>query len=110
MSSADTVCPVEVHDYENVVKQIVTITRNPSSVGSALVPLSAGQHIIEMDTYVPLANSLFNQGMGWLMGNVPEFYDSKFVCQGEGREVTRVRGTGAVIIKLNVVTKGASRL
>lgn len=40
--------------------------------GSALVPLSPGQHVIDVDMYVPLATSTFNQVMSWLMGNPPE--------------------------------------
>jgi hypothetical protein len=35
-----------------------------------------------------------------------QFFDSTFVCQGEGREVTRVQQSGTVRLKLNVVTKG----
>ena len=49
--------------------------------GSCLVPLAVGQHVIDVDTYAPLATSQFNQWMSWLMGNPPEFFDSKFVCQ-----------------------------
>ena len=41
-----------------------------------------------------------------MSGSQPEFYDHKFVCKNEGREVTRVRSTGVVKLKLNVVTKG----
>jgi B9 domain-containing protein 1 len=40
--------------------------------GSALIPLSVGHHIIDMDIYAPLAVSSFNQFMSWLMGNPPE--------------------------------------
>lgn len=78
--------------------------------GSALVPLTPGQHVLEVDTYTPVATSIFNQIVSWLMGNPPEFFDSKFVCQGEGREVTRVQGTGLVRLKLNVVTKGMQQV
>ena len=40
--------------------------------GSVLVPLSAGQHTIDVDMYTPLATSSFNQAVSWLMGNPPE--------------------------------------
>lgn len=73
---------------------------------SCLVPLSSGYHILDCQMYTPLATSSYNQAMSWLFGNPPEFYDPKFVCQGEGREVTRVQSTGTVRIKLNVLTKG----
>jgi len=74
--------------------------------GSVLVPLTPGQHVVDLDTYTPVATSIFNQAVSWLMGNPPEFFDSKFVCQGEGREVTRVQKSGSVRIKFNIVTKG----
>ena len=73
---------------------------------SCLVPLSSGSHEMQCEMYTPLATSSYNQFMSWLMGNPPEFYDTKFVCQGDGREVTRVISTGKVKVKLNVVTKG----
>ena len=60
--------------------------------------------------YTPLATSSYNQTVSWLLGNPPEFYEPKFVCQGEGREVTRVMSTGTVLIKLNVLTKGMESL
>lgn len=74
--------------------------------GSVLVPISPGQHVLDVDMYVPLATSTFNHVMAWLLGNPPEFFDSKFVCQSDGREVTRVQRTGSVCVKLNVTTKG----
>jgi B9 domain-containing protein 1 len=74
--------------------------------GSALIPLSSGKHEIEVDMFTPLATSNLNNWAAWLAGNPPEFFDSKFVCQGEGREVSRVQRTGTVILNLNIVTKG----
>lgn len=73
---------------------------------SALVPLSPGQHIVTSPCYTPLSSSIFNQWSTWVFGNPPEFYDSKLVCQGEGREVTRVQNTGSIDLVLNVSTKG----
>jgi hypothetical protein len=35
-----------------------------------------------------------------------QFFDSRFVAQGEGREVTRVKATGIVRLKLNIATRG----
>lgn len=40
--------------------------------GSALVPISAGQHQIEIDMFVPLATSFINDLISWIMGNPPE--------------------------------------
>lgn len=74
--------------------------------GSALVPLSSGSHVIDVDMYTPMPSSVANQIASWLWGNPPEFFDSKFVCQNEGREVTRVQASGLVRIKLNINTRG----
>jgi len=73
--------------------------------GSLLIPLTPGQHILDVETYTPMATSVFNQAFSWLMGNPPEFFDSKFVCQGDGREVTRVQSAGTIRVKLNITTK-----
>mmetsp|Transcript_40095 Transcript_40095/g.40892 ORF Transcript_40095/g.40892 Transcript_40095/m.40892 type:complete len:208 (-) Transcript_40095:306-929(-) len=73
---------------------------------SVLVPPVNGLHELEVDCYVPLASSIANTWLSWLLGSQPEFFDSKFVCQGEGREVTRVQATGSVRLKLTVLTKG----
>lgn len=43
----------------------------------------------------PLRSSTFRQ-----------FFDSKFVTRGEGREVTRVRKSGTVKVSLDVLTRG----
>jgi B9 domain-containing protein 1 len=40
--------------------------------GSALIPLSSGQHQIEIDMFNPLATSYLNDFASWLMGNPPE--------------------------------------
>jgi B9 domain-containing protein 1 len=101
--------------------------------GSALIPLSSGQHQIEIDMFNPLATSYLNDIASWLMGNPPEvgrnyvqrihtcvivmrsllfpqFFDSKFVCQSEGREVSRVKRSGKLLLSLNVATKGTTIL
>ena len=43
-------------------------------------------------------------------GTYAEFYDSKFVAQGENREVTRVESTGVVKVKFSVLTRGMEAL
>ena len=44
--------------------------------GSALIPLCPGQHVVEMETYTPLATSSFNTVIAWLLGNPPEVLSS----------------------------------
>ena len=46
--------------------------------------------------------------MNYLIGAPPEYFDSNFVAQGKGREVTRVSSSGCVKIVFNVVTKNMS--
>ncbi|CAM9592636.1 unnamed protein product, partial [Discosporangium mesarthrocarpum] len=74
--------------------------------GSLLVPTQAGQHERFVHVYAPQASSLLQRFRSWLAGAYPEFFDSKFVAQGEGREVTRVKRTGVVKISLDVTTRG----
>lgn len=40
--------------------------------GSALIPLSSGQHQLEIDMFNPLATSYLNDFVSWMMGNPPE--------------------------------------
>eukprot|EP01031_Cornospumella_fuschlensis_P031325 gene31325-37854_t len=77
--------------------------------GSALIPLMPGTHTLTVNMFTPVANSTFNEFMSWVMGNPPEFFDSRFVCQGEGREVTRTRSTGTVNTTFQVIIKGLDR-
>ncbi len=82
----------------------------PRGYGSALIPLTPGTHEIEVPCYRPMASSWLNEWGAWLFGNPIEFYDSKFVCQADGREVTRVRSTGVVKIKVTIATRGMKAL
>ena len=74
--------------------------------GSVLIPLTPGRHTIEVDTFVPIASSTINNIFSWLLGNPPEFFDSKIVCHGNNRDVTRTQKTGRVKLHLNIFTKG----
>jgi len=74
--------------------------------GSMLLPTTPGQHVRYVHTYAPLSSSILQRFMAWMSGTHPEFFDSKFVTQGEGREVTRVKNTGVVKVTVNIMTKG----
>ena len=74
--------------------------------GSLLLPTSPGQHVRYVHVYTPMSSSILQRFMAWISGTHPEFFDSKFVAQGEGREVTRVQNTGVVKVTLNIMTKG----
>lgn len=45
---------------------------------SVMVPLTTGDHMLEVNTYVPLASSLFNEWASWMMGNPPEVFPPSF--------------------------------
>eukprot|EP00638_Chattonella_subsalsa_P005620 CAMPEP_0117745352 /NCGR_PEP_ID=MMETSP0947-20121206/7305_1 /TAXON_ID=44440 /ORGANISM="Chattonella subsalsa, Strain CCMP2191" /LENGTH=212 /DNA_ID=CAMNT_0005562479 /DNA_START=145 /DNA_END=783 /DNA_ORIENTATION=+ len=74
--------------------------------GSVLIPPSPGQYTRTVHMYTPMSSSLLHQFLSWFHGAQPEFFDVKFVTQGEGREVTRVRQVGTIEVQLNVVTRG----
>ena len=40
--------------------------------GSALVPLSNGVHVIDVETYVPIGSSVYNNWIAWLYGTPAE--------------------------------------
>lgn len=70
--------------------------------GSLLIPTMSGQYEEFVETYRPISGSLCHRFMNWLNGSLPEYYETKFTAQGEGRAVTRVLGEGCVKINLNV--------
>ena len=74
--------------------------------GSLLLPTTPGQHVRYIHMYTPLSSSILQRFIAWMSGTHPEFFDSKFVTQGEGREVTRVKNTGVVKVTINIMTKG----
>ena len=59
--------------------------------GSIHLPARAGSYIRYVPLFAPQSSTLIQQIMAWAFGTPPEFFDSKFVSQNEGREVTRVR-------------------
>jgi B9 domain-containing protein 1 len=74
--------------------------------GSLLIPTVPGQYTRYIRTFAPASSSYLQAFLGWLTGNLPEFYDSRFVASSEGREVVRVQSTGIVRIRINVTTRG----
>ncbi|CAM9876071.1 unnamed protein product [Scytosiphon promiscuus] len=74
--------------------------------GSVLIPTQAGRHSRVAHLYAPQPSSILQRFRAWVSGAYPEFFDSKFVTRGEGREVTRVRQSGTVKISLDVMTRG----
>lgn len=77
--------------------------------GSVLIPCAPGRYTRVMRMFTPVASTWLQEVLGWVTGSAPEFYDSKFVASGEGREVTRVASTGSVRVTFNVLTRGMAQ-
>jgi B9 domain-containing protein 1 len=73
--------------------------------GSVLVPTVPGSYTRYVRTFAPASSTYLQAFLGWATGNLPSFYDSKFVARNEGREVVRVRSTGVVRVQLCVVSR-----
>jgi B9 domain-containing protein 1 len=69
---------------------------------SLLLPINPGRHVKQLKTYRPVSGGKCQQFVNWLMGTNPEYYDSKMVCKGEGRGVTRVVGDDGMVVKVNL--------
>ena len=54
--------------------------------GTVRVPLSPGRHTCTVPLFVPQSSSKLQQFISWLLGQLPEYVDAKFVTQSEGRE------------------------
>ena len=75
--------------------------------GSILIPIGTGRYEdLIIETYRPISGSLYHRFMNWINGTLPEYYETVFTAQGEGRALTRVIGCeGRVKLVLNVVMK-----
>ncbi|KAK9511576.1 hypothetical protein O3M35_000207 [Rhynocoris fuscipes] len=76
--------------------------------GVCHVPISAGQWDKCVTMFVPESSSFLQKITSWLTGRRPEYIDPRVLAQGEGREVTRVRSQGKVLVRFNVMTKDLS--
>lgn len=73
--------------------------------GSCNVPTVPGRHVRYVRLYTPVSSSYCQQFTAWLTCTPPEFFETKFIVQGKGREVTRVKSNGVIKVVLNVTTK-----
>lgn len=101
-----------VHGWPQVVIGVYGLTVWGGDVirgyGCTHVPTTPGRHTKYIQLYTPISSSLCQRFTAWLTNNPPEFFDSKFISQGRGREVTRVRSHGCVKVTFNVTTKNMS--
>ena len=75
---------------------------------SVHLPLQSGRFTRYLPLFTPLSSSIWQRISAFLTNSPPEFFDSKFVAQGKGREVTRVKSNGSIKVTFNVITKHLS--
>jgi B9 domain-containing protein 1 len=73
--------------------------------GCTHIPTVPGRHVRYVRLYTPVSSSLCQQFTSWMTCTPPEFFETKFIAQGKGREVTRVQSKGVLKIVINVTTK-----
>ncbi|OQS04414.1 sporangia induced hypothetical protein [Thraustotheca clavata] len=74
--------------------------------GSVLIPTVPGKHFKQVALFKPQSSSKLQAFTAWLTATPPEFFDSRFIAQGQGRELTRVTSHGHITIDFNVVLHG----
>jgi B9 domain-containing protein 1 len=74
--------------------------------GSMHIPTRPGTYRRTVRLFRPVCASYLHQFVAWLTGTQPEFFDSRFVSKGEGRDSTRVESVGCVTVQINVTTRG----
>lgn len=100
--------------WPQIVLSVYSITaRGTDTVrgyGAVHIPTTPGRHVRKVALFAPRSSSLCQRIVAWMTGNPPELFDSKFIAQGKGREVTRVRSTGVVTVVFNVATRNMNAL
>ncbi|XP_073981579.1 B9 domain-containing protein 1 isoform X1 [Rhodnius prolixus] len=64
-----------------------------------------GEIVWSVTMFVPESSSFLQKITSWLTGRRPEYIDPRVLAQGDGREVTRVRSQGKVLVRFNIMTK-----
>ncbi|DAZ93562.1 TPA: LOW QUALITY PROTEIN: hypothetical protein N0F65_009802 [Lagenidium giganteum] len=77
--------------------------------GAVHIPTTAGRTKRQVPLFKPLSSSLMQQFTAWLAGSPPEYFDSKFITQNDGREVTRVSSAGKATVVFNVARHGMTQ-
>jgi hypothetical protein len=87
----------------------------PLGHGAALLPVMPGSQIpVAVPLYRPAASktgplAFVARLLRPLTGDYPDYFDSRFVGQGESRLVTRVEATGEATLHFNVATSGLAQ-
>jgi len=98
-----------VHGWPQLVLGVYGLTVWGGDVvrgyGCTHIPTQPGTHTRYIPLYTPVSSSLCQRLTAWLTNNPPEFFDARFIAQGKGREVTRVKSNGVVKVVFHVTTK-----
>lgn len=78
--------------------------------GAVHLPMAPGRHELYIRTFRPLASSLYQRLMSFVLGQRAEFRDSQFPSKSEGRDVTRVQSYGCVKVVVDVTLQGMEEL
>lgn len=73
--------------------------------GRVHIPISPGRYTKYVRLFRPAPSSWLQGVMSWIQGEPPEFVNTSFIAEGEGREAVRVNSEGLVKIQFNVMTK-----
>ncbi|KAI6647252.1 hypothetical protein LOD99_12249 [Oopsacas minuta] len=74
--------------------------------GAIHLPCQSGEHSFSIPMVVPKSSTIFQEILGTILGRRAEFLSPAFIAQGAGREVTRVRSQGRVVVKCHVILRG----
>lgn len=79
-----------VYGWPQLVLGVYGLTMWGSDVirgyGCTHIPTVPGRYTRYVSLYTPVSSSLCQRITAWLTNNPPEFFDSKFIAQGKGRE------------------------
>ena len=65
-----------------------------------------GQHTQNLHMYRKLQAQSLQIFLALIRGEQPEFYDNKFICQGDGQDAVHAKMIGKVWVVLDITSKG----
>nr|CCA22412.1 sporangia induced hypothetical protein [Albugo laibachii Nc14] len=74
--------------------------------GTTYLPTAGCNVVREIPLFKPQSSTLLQHWTAKLSATQPEYYDSRFIAQNEGRAVTRVSSGGKAVLRLNTMTRG----
>lgn len=72
--------------YSHIFSSTFLLARRPSSSSLCTLVRPPPRHVRYVRLYTPRSTSVCARLTAWMTGSHPEYFDSKFVAQGRGRE------------------------